>query len=122
MESDRAKMRVLSVERASFRSHFRSIWISEARILTTHAEPESVIIAVDGKIYSPEDDYFQKPLVKIPLRPDHTESTDHSRCAGIVDATDQEVQIISDAGYRLQDLRRSSVTELTELLGMRVGK
>ena len=90
-------MKILSVEQTS-RSKFRTIWISEACTLTRH-EPESVVIAVEGKVREPDDDYFKKPLVTTLFStPSSADDPDRSRCVGVIEATDDEMRTLESAG------------------------
>jgi hypothetical protein len=49
-------MKVLSVEWDGTTPGRSTIWISEARILSAHGEPSSVLLAVDGTVHDPNSD------------------------------------------------------------------
>jgi hypothetical protein len=77
------------------------------------ADPKSVVLAVDGIIHAPDSGYFERldsnrsrVLGKIKV----TQLNTH--CAGVIEATEEEMQILASAGYRLTDLRNVRVTEL----------
>jgi hypothetical protein len=79
-----------------------SIWISDASILTPWANSASTTLAVlgvDGTIHNPDSGYLSNEKGTGGFAPADV------RCAGIIEATDEEMQILMDAGYRLTDLR-----------------
>ncbi len=92
------------------RSFGRRIWASEATIVGKYNEPMSVMLAVDNTIHDPGDPYLGQ----------RSKPFDHDyydrRCVGVVEATDQELEILAGAGYRLTDLRNVGVSELLKAL------
>jgi|HubBroStandDraft_1064217.scaffolds.fasta_scaffold49674_1 hypothetical protein len=101
-------MKVLSVKNSGPTWHERfEIWISEASILSKYSEAGSVILAIDCKIHKPDDIYLRPVL------------TDYARCAGVIEATDQEMEILAGAGYLLTDLRDVGPLQLVRALEMR---
>ncbi len=100
-------MIVLTVERVPL-SQSHTIWISEASILAMHADPASVVLAVDDTIHRPDSDY---------LRPPSEHFEDHRpRCADVIEATDEEIELLTGAGYRLTDLRNAGASDLLKAL------
>ena len=102
-------MKVLTVERvlASDRGH--TIWVAEALILALHADPTSVVLAVDDTIHSPDSGYLRQ-------RSEGAYHDGSPRCAGVVEATDQEIDLLTGAGYRLTDLRNAGASDLLKAL------
>jgi hypothetical protein len=90
-----------------------TIWPSDASILTKYNETASVVLAVDGKIFSPHDRYLRQQLEKpeIGSFPVPRLLGLFDRCAGVIEATDHEMEILAAAGYRLTDLRKLLVAE-----------
>jgi len=105
-------MKLLSTDRQSRKTEYRNIWISEGSILNKHADPESVVLAVDGKIYSPDAECLQEQAGRYR----NISERDNNQCAGVIESTDQELQILVDAGYQLTDLRNLSAPQLIAML------
>jgi hypothetical protein len=76
-----------------------------------HNEPTSVVLVVDDTVHCSGAYYLRQ----------ESEGQEHRfepRCAGVIEATDQELEILAGAGYRLTDLRNVGVPELLKSLGL----
>ena len=102
-------MKVLTVERFAVSDRGLTIWVSEALILALQADPTSVVLAVDDTIHNPDSGYLrQRSGVACDDR--------FPRCAGVIEATDKEIELLTGAGYRLTDLRNAGASDLLKAL------
>jgi hypothetical protein len=107
-------MKVLSVRAERDRPWRHTIWVAEASILSKYNEVTSVVLAVAGEIHDPDSFCLRKqPDAKDTF---HVVNEDYDRCAGVIEATDQEMEVLAAAGYRLIDLRSFRITDLLHLL------
>ena len=96
-------MKVLLVEYVHL-GHTK-VWDSEASILAKHSDATAIVLAIGDSICALGSPYLRK-------RSDNFGYELTPRCAGIIEATDQEVEILASAGYQLTDLRSAVASEL----------
>jgi hypothetical protein len=92
-------MKVLNVKRDL--NGGRTISISNASILTKRDDPKAVLLEISGSVYEPDAYYLKEHS--------HDFGLSIGQCAGIIDATDDELQVLTDVGYHIPDLRKMSL-------------
>jgi hypothetical protein len=104
-------VRVLLVDTPdSLYTERRRIWACEASIWAKHVDPASLALAIGDEIHKPDSPILKK------VRERFTIDLTGYRCVGVVEATDQEMETLANAGYQLTDLRKAMAAELLEAL------
>jgi len=87
--------------------------VQDGTILTPYLGPLSgrrVLLCVDGQVISPDDAYFTQ---FVPDEANNTEdvkdTTEHY--VGILEAADEELKALREAGYTIYDLRQMSLAQ-----------
>lgn len=105
-------MKVLIVERKGYGTLKREIWTSDASILAKHSDTASLVLVIGDTVCKPDSHCLRKASIDMLSGRFDT----GPQCVGIVEGTDQEMDVLAKAGYEITDLRKISAPQLLKLL------